>query len=737
MRSDYFLQMGETISCDDISNVNCNGFEKALHKFPYAHFRRAFINGESEGIEFDLEPETVQYPVADIKKTERLSIEFPKNKHIQPRVYALRKDFPTELSHLNLTFANRPRSLCLFEQNYSEVVLTLTPERLLLRIFNWLNRAIIGKLHLEDQPLEPFLLTQNTVIIDDTFFSEDHLHDILAAKSLSKDGNILKLQAVQLDKQLPAELCFIGLPILTKPWHSRVIKHTPNSILELHDIIAENDCGDILGELIAKTRVLIFKKENKQSLNCKWLILLRLPKTRKPGGQIESTEDWAFMINDTIGDLGCKLGVLGKENGSYAWLIESQEPTKLDEVSLDVCKVNHKLNRKLAQKLSGIKTKKTPSIVAIGGGAIGSQVIMNLSRQGFGYWQIIDYDNLLPHNTARHALLSVHVGHNKAEAIAYEVNEILNEKNAAKAIDKSVFDMGENNPLFKGVDDADLVFDFSASKAVLYYLSNADFKAKALSFFMLMNGKYLVSLCEDNERKIRLSDLELQLNVASLCNRKIAALFIDTNNSGVRYGGACSDISTILSQDVVSIYSGIVSAVIKRNFPSKEPSIDVWKLTNSLNCQRVRIPIYDVVVYKSGGWNIRISKFAIKQLKLFREEKLPNETGGVLVGAFDVFTKTIYINLVLKAPADSKEWPTSYIRGVVGLKEEMEKINSYTGGCLSYVGEWHSHPKGCRVEPSGDDLKALDWLHENMAEEGLPAVMCIKGDNELLNFLIR
>jgi len=46
---------------------------------------------------------------------------------------------------------------------------------------------------------------------------------------------------------------------------------------------------------------------------------------------------------------------------------------------------------------------------------------------------------------------------------------------------------------------------------------------------------------------------------------------------------------------------------------------------------------------------------------------------------------------------------------------------------LQYVGEWHSHPAHCPVVPSNDDLTAFSWLTENMASEGLPAVMMIVG----------
>ena len=75
-----------------------------------------------------------------------------------------------------------------------------------------------------------------------------------------------------------------------------------------------------------------------------------------------------------------------------------------------------------------------------------------------------------------------------------------------------------------------------------------------------------------------------------------------------------------------------------------------------------------------------------------RVEKLPNETGGVLVGTYDMQRKIVYVVDCLLSPPDSEEWPTVYIRGSQGLKAQIEKIKKITDGQLNYVGEWHFSP---------------------------------------------
>jgi hypothetical protein len=54
---------------------------------------------------------------------------------------------------------------------------------------------------------------------------------------------------------------------------------------------------------------------------------------------------------------------------------------------------------------------------------------------------------------------------------------------------------------------------------------------------------------------------------------------------------------------------------------------------------------------------------------------------------------------------------------------------------LQYVGEWHSHPDGFSVKPSGDDRAEFEWLAGYMEADGLVPIMLIAGQNEQACFL--
>jgi proteasome lid subunit RPN8/RPN11 len=119
----------------------------------------------------------------------------------------------------------------------------------------------------------------------------------------------------------------------------------------------------------------------------------------------------------------------------------------------------------------------------------------------------------------------------------------------------------------------------------------------------------------------------------------------------------------------------------------------------------------------------------------FRIKSLPNETGGILLGNIDTYYRRCYIVDVVKSPLDSEEQPTSYIRGFYDLHVTIENIEKMTLEQVSYVGEWHSHPKSCSVNPSALDILAYSRIQDEMKKDALPAIMMISGDNKEYNFV--
>jgi hypothetical protein len=107
-----------------------------------------------------------------------------------------------------------------------------------------------------------------------------------------------------------------------------------------------------------------------------------------------------------------------------------------------------------------------------------------------------------------------------------------------------------------------------------------------------------------------------------------------------------------------------------------------------------------------------------------------------MVGLVDRDHRQICVVCILPAPPDSREWPVGFIRGHQGLSDRVKAISRQTMGNLVYVGEWHSHPEGCSVSPSGRDWNAIEICSLFMQAEGIPCFMLIAGDGEALGIAI-
>lgn len=186
-----------------------------------------------------------------------------------------------------------------------------------------------------------------------------------------------------------------------------------------------------------------------------------------------------------------------------------------------------------------------------------------------------------------------------------------------------------------------------------------------------------------------------------------------------------------MPQDTIALHSCIFSKGIRKIIKSDDAHIKIWRMNDkdTIDVKEYVCKIHEPMIINAHGWTVITDSFLINKLQHYRQNKLPNETGGVLIGTYDTQRKIAYIVDTIPSPPDSKEWPTVYIRGCKGLELEVNKVGKITDGMLKYVGEWHSHPKGMNANPSQTDIQAFAWLTEEMNQYGYPALMLILGEN--------
>ena len=279
------------------------------------------------------------------------------------------------------------------------------------------------------------------------------------------------------------------------------------------------------------------------------------------------------------------------------------------------------------------------------------------------------------------------------------------------------------------LDTADISLDFSASVAVArWFAFDAPGDSRRISVFLNPNGTDLVLMAEDPARSMRLDQIEAQYYRAVIERKEFARHLLESSEQ-LRYGRTCRDVTSTLSQDTISLFSGIASRALKGRIANPESSLAVWQISANQSVSYHSIELAEPVGFHCGDWQISTDKRILRKLRDLRQHALPNETGGVLLGYPDHLHEVLYIVDALPSPPDSEEWPTSYIRGCDRLKEDIDEVTRRTAGMVGYLGEWHSHPDKSSCEPSQEDLQFLAWLTEYMFLDGMPGLMAIVCDD--------
>ena len=272
----------------------------------------------------------------------------------------------------------------------------------------------------------------------------------------------------------------------------------------------------------------------------------------------------------------------------------------------------------------------------------------------------------------------------------------------------------------------ELILDFSASVAVCRWLAKSTNTARHATAFLSPNGKSLVVGIEDTSRKVRLDWFEM-LHYRAVLNEPVLSATLSSKDSRLRYGNACRDLTSEIAQADVATWAALASKTISLNGKSDSADLRIF-VQDETTIRLLQIDITDVIRIEFGEWTFRFDNWLLAKLDEHRRIKLPNETGGILLGCFDTYHKICSIIDIVPSPSDSTEWPTSYIRGCKGLREKVREVENQTLDQVGYVGEWHSHPKRCSILPSGQDFEAYSWLGCHMHPEGYPAIMLIIGD---------
>jgi hypothetical protein len=416
-----------------------------------------------------------------------------------------------------------------------------------------------------------------------------------------------------------------------QPQTHGVVRFLPRNLAQLQELVSAAGL-DLISEL--QGRLESWERE-KAPLNSLLILIIFFPKTRTEGGAIERFDTWAFLTAQTIRELGERLGLWQLQNGSLGRLLVPDQ-ARPEEILFDVLNPTFALSRQRAAALNGISADDR-QLIAIGLGALGSQLVAKLIRAGYGIWHFVDEDFLLPHNTVRHELSSQAVGFLKAPAMMHWTNSLIGTEAVTEAIAADVIHPGkEADRLKNALAKSDVIADFSASVAVGRHLARGETsQARRISVFLNPRGTELVVLSEDTAREIPLDCLEMQYYRAILRDPRLSQHF-ERPDGRARYAQSCRDLTSTIPEDLISAHASIGSRALRRALGQDSACIEMWVADECLAVEHITVSAAPVQEIRLGEWLLCVDEELLRTVLSIRREKLPNETGGVLLGSFDL-----------------------------------------------------------------------------------------------------
>jgi integrative and conjugative element protein (TIGR02256 family) len=709
----------------------------STHGAGAAEIRGARRCGSAEALVIEVQTARPQRPAYPLNRSEPVAILLP-SEGAAPIVLALRNDFP-DTPHQNWVPEGIPACLCVDDRPWVEAKPTYTAGQLLYRILNWFKLAGMGELHEAGRSPDPFFTGVSfEIILPTSAFAQEAAEkaDLVGFIQAGKRHPVIIAETYSPARHGTAAAGGIVLTNYTMPpQNMRRLRHVPTTLGELatelstHGIDLVADLGGKIDGWAGIQRRDVFR------LASRLAIALKVPVVDAASGAIPRTDNLAFVTDQSLGTVGVALGRLlenrsdvGSQEGFVRQIVPAApDPLLLASIVLRTAVAHVEFNAEIAATMSGLAAPDGRKAVMIGAGSIGSNLSEVLVREGRFKWTVVDHDYLLPHNLARHTLTVQSSGAFKADHVAERL-KTLRSGISCKGIVADFLD--EHDPeLSEALGAADVIIDTSASVPVARAIADLSVDARRASAFFNPAGTAAVLLVEDCARRIDLRALEAAYYAEVLANPKLADHLSQSANV-IPYAGACRSVTNRIPAARAVTLSGLAAIGLSKAVDRDEALVQIWSLAENGSVEAFIRHVPPPRLHASL-WQVFVDPEVERRFKSMREARLPNETGGVLMGVVDVAAKRIDIVDAWDQPPDSWGSPALFERGTGGLEQRVFDAMKRTLDQVRYVGKWHSHPRNHPTSPSNIDVAQIVWLTDSLASDGCPALMIIVGDDDI------
>jgi hypothetical protein len=666
---------------------------------------------------------------ADIRHWEALLFLFHEHRYPLdvPSTRADRKDFPTDLPHLNPVSKGQPQSLCLHRGSLNDWFAEHTLHELVDRARKWLRDAVNGTLIGEKDRFEVTRLDRFLGLM--IYPYDDYLNTIqekpttpwtpILLELLSKQdfvvGDVLafnhrifsNVDHLETARDLCIELNAVRKETQQNKWLlGMLLWPSLESVHRCYFGILPSNYGELVA--LANEIGIDLERQTQEFLARGAAILKGIPillAVRRPSPLIGKETNIEILNFIVLHNEGPSIAP-----DSQVWMLSQVEPMTPASA--------RRLSRRGDDPVE-------PRTMILGTGALGSKIALHRGRGGDDAMTLVDTDTLSPHNLVRHALLKESLGKNKANALREVIGNLFHggpDRSQVKVLEQDaldVLDEAPNGPL----SEHGLLLDCTASQRVLRAIVQADLpeNCRVVRAEIGDLGRLGFWTAEGPNRSPRLDDLQHVLFAEALNDEMVSRwlqehreqreVLVGPALEEISLGVSCSTTTLRLADEVISYHAAAISLGIRELPEAGEIGIISWTAEGGQPGAIKRLTVSKTVVSQpeeAPEWQVRFLGPAADAMRLHFLKAGHAETGGVLFGRIDSKRKIVFVTNASSPPSDSVGRSFIFRRGIRGLWERTSQAHEASGQLIDYVGEWHTHPRG----PGA--LSSLDWqtVHE-------------------------
>ena len=318
-------------------------------------------------------------------------------------------------------------------------------------------------------------------------------------------------------------------------------------------------------------------------------------------------------------------------------------------------------------------------ILIVGIGAIGSELAEILVRGGIKELCTLDADIVEYGNICRSNYRFFDIGEDKIVALFSHLVSISPYVNLSQS--KTNIYSEVNYTSKKDINDflnqADIIFDCTASNELLHCLSMLDLKKTVISLGITNEARDMICVtnCNDNlfeQRKFFLKQLEH-----------------DTENLYYEGIGCYTPTFRANFADINSLLNLAVRH-INNSFTNKEtPNSFILSHTDDGVKKDNIVTLYQ----KDLDFTLSIAQHCLDEIKHYSYMYYPMEFGGYFLGGYSKDMKRIYLTNVLTAENNIKGRAFFQPIDNSAVHKKIKEVFNKTKGLINYIGEWHTHPE--------------------------------------------